>query len=248
MNSIRLYLCLVVLVASLTSCSNSKKEITEKQLFENVLLKYGTTQFKNSKINFTVSDLEYEMIHDSILTFNTVIRNVDTTNYRATYKNGLIEYYVNNKKLENDQYLRKVLDLKLDAFLFLTSIPHTLTTNDVSFQKMEDIKIRKKTYYTLYAKILQEAPSTYDEFYLYIDKEQFTIAYQAEKHALSGGHPIFKKYYNHRNIKGIGFSDYYTFALSKDTTNLDKMYTLYQAANLREIEDIKLKNIKVEVN
>lgn len=241
----RSYLLLLVLLYSVLSCSDKKKDITTEELFSKVLIQYGNDYFKNSKIHFWVNDLEYEMNHNDNIIFNSVTRVVDTIHYKATYTNGFIEYYINNQKLEDDQYLRKVLDLKLDAFLFLTSIPHTLTTNDVTLTKLEDTNIRKEIYYTLYAKILQEAPDIYDEFYLYINKETFQIEYQAEKHTLSGARPVFKRYYNHRTIDGINFSDYYTFGILRDTFSLDKMHILYEYANLKEIDNTVLDSINV---
>ncbi len=244
MQKIKLYLLIAILLCFI-SCLEKQNNISTEELFSKILTQYGNDHFKNSKIHFWVDDLEYEMNRDGNIIFNSVTRQVDTINYKATYKNGFIEYYINNQKLEDDQYLRKVLDLKLDAFLFLTSIPHTLTTNDVTLTKLEDTKIRKEIYYTLHAKILQEAPDKYDEFYLYINKQTFQIEYQAEKHALSGGRPTFKRYYNYRTIDGIGFSDYYSFGILRDTFNLEKMHVLYEYANLKEIDNTVLDSINV---
>lgn len=239
------YILLFIVPILVGSCqSNAEQEPNGKTIIERSITVYGGEPFFNSVVKFQVDDLHYNLIRKDHLTDFTVNRMKDSMDLMGRYRNGLLEYYVDGQLQEMGTYNLRILRGKLDGFTYMNSVPHVLIQNAITLTRQDDITIRNKSYWVVEALWTKIEGQEQDRLYLYIQPETYQIHYTSEQLEITGGNPIFKRYLNFREVNGLLFSDYYSFAL-KDSISLDKVYQKYELADLRELEHIQLTNIEV---
>ncbi|PQB04951.1 DUF6503 family protein [Aureitalea marina] len=242
----RLKNLLFILISSLLiACGQEhKNEISAQQIIERSIESYGGEAFFNSVVSFEVDDLKYNLIRKDHITDFTVSRLKDSMDLVGRYQNGLLEYYVDGELQELGTYNLRILRGKLDGFTYMNSIPHILIQNAITLTRMADVTIRNKPQLVVEAKWLKIEDQDQDILYLYLDPETYRINYTAEQLEVTGGYPQFKRYFNFQEVNGLLFADYYSFA-RKDSVELDKMYQRFELADLRELDQINLKDIEV---
>ena len=242
---------IIVLFLTFTSCRDDATQINAKQLLEKTIIASGGDKFFNSKIQFDLDILHYDIYRKNNISNFEITRQVDSIVYKATYNNGDMAYYVNDEKQEKSMSSILFLNTYLKGFIYLSSIPHILKQNSVLLSRLNDVKIENTNYYTLYVtyKELEDYPQAQDEFYLYINPETNYIDFYAQKHYLTGDKMLFKKAINSRTINGIRFSDYKVLYLKSKTNNyaLKEFYKLYNKNELTTHGEIKFQNVEVEL-
>lgn len=243
---IKLTLCLA-LATLLVSC-NSEPEITGQDILDRAIEVSGGEQFFHSTISFDASGMHYTMERDGHLSNFTAERQVDTTYYKATYRNGYQQYFVNGVEQEESFSSRKFISSRIDGFLYLMSIPHVFDQTAVIVERMEDVLIRRKTYQVIhitFTKLPEDDPG--NEFYLYIDPETGFVEFSAEKFDLDGETNLLRKAFNPRTINGIRIVDYKMFTTSDTSMQLADYYKAYDIPNLTPLPDLTFTNVEVEL-
>lgn len=238
---------IVAIILLLFSCNN-EQSLSGEDLLNRAIEVSGGDSFFHSTISFDAQGMRYTMERDGNIANFTSERQVDTTYYKATYRNGYQQYFVNGVEQEESFSSRKFISSRLEGFLYLTSIPHVFNQTAVIVNRKEDVVIRNKTYQVLhitFTKLPEDDPG--NEFYLYIDPVSGYVEFRAEKLDLDGETNLLKKAYNPRIIEGIRFVDYKVFTTRDTTMLLSDYYKAYDIPNLIPIGDIEYTNIEVEL-
>ena len=232
------------------SCNNDSNSLTAKQLLKKSISVYGGNNFNNSIIAYDVDVLHYEVFRKNNISNFTLTRQIDTTFFKATYENGTMEYFVNNNKQEIIPSTFTFLNLYLDGFVYLSSIPHVFNQNAVKLKKLEDVIIKDKKYLVIHVKFTKTTEDDPEnEFILYIDPNTYYVDYYVERFNFSIKSGIyFKVAKNIRIIKDITFADYFVLTPKTKGIILTEIYKLYNKNNLEELDPIEYTNITVELN
>lgn len=237
----------ILLSISRCDSKNTSKQslLDAHDMFEALKKSYGGDIFLHSIKNFNVYDFKYVLKNSGYKTDFSLTRTVDTTTYTSIYRNGYIQLFINDVLQEDNSFDRRIIDVKLDAFSFLTSVPHSLTGNEYTFSHLKDVVIRNKDYYTLLVRSTPIFDQPLDQYILYINPDTKIIDYMAYYHHISGSFNKFRRYYNHQVIDSIRFADYYEFTNDNDTIPLDQIYKSFNSATLRQLDHIQYSNIQI---
>ena len=146
---------------------------------------------------------------------------------------------------EPGTYSQRVLNTKVDGFVYAFSLPFVLDQNAVRLSRDADVVIRRKNYHVLHATFAQTDDGHDDEFYLYIDPETFLVEFYAMRYYYAGNNNLFRRLYNSRVVNGLRFADYYSFAATDSDIPLGDLYKYYTVPQLREIQHIQYTDIEV---
>ena len=246
-----LFLSFILLLGCESNKSSSEDDA--KALLAEVLEVYNTDDFFKSTITFNTDELEYTLKRDGYISNFQLIRRVDTITYKATYNNGQRRYYINDSLQEESNHGNLFIDIKLEGFCYLFSLPREFDRNHVKLNMGEDVVIKKKNYHTLnvsFTRVSEDDPN--DEFILYVEPETKYVKYYAEYYSLApGDRKAFKVAHNFRTIEGILFADYFALTPTRDnfqTAQLNDLYELYNANDLDELESLIYENIEVTLH
>lgn len=242
---------LITLLVLTTSCE--QKVSYQPNNGWNYLIKlqehYGIKPYYNSNVSYNINgDLDYTVKRYKNLSYYTMQRTANNITYLSTYKNGHIEYYINDTLQDSGSYSRIFMDSKLDAFVFNSGIPSTLNGNNLLVDSLTSTLIRNKNYITLHIHTKPiEGLEDFSEYYLYVNDQTKNIEYMAINDKLTNPvNLVFRRMYNHRNINGILFSDYYSFVpLDDSIVAINELYKNFNKVNLKELENIEYQNIEV---
>lgn len=239
---------LIVLVSCDYQSSQNKISKDGRGYLNEVRETYGSDKVFHSTISFNINkDLFYTVTRDNHISKYTMSREAKGNTYYTTYDNGFIQYYINDSLQDDKTYSKTFFNVKLDGFVYTSSIPHILNGTDILVDSLPSVMIRNTLYNVLYIHTKPIPDIIVDKFYLYINPENKYIEYIAQEYHLTHPKPIFKRYYNHRIINGILFSDYYRFMPVNPETPLDSLYILFNNVQLEEIEGTKYNNIEVRL-
>ena len=238
---------LLLIAVFILSCKEEMKTLAAEEILSYSIESSGGEDFMNSSISFNIDDFNYQIIRQGNIQDFQVVRQVDTIQYKAIYKNGYSAYFINDINQEEIAHSRKFIETRLEGETYIFSIPHVFKQNATIVSKMEDVYIDQKKYYSLHItfKVIEDDPE--DEFYLYIDQETFLVDYYAYKFDLTGNRRLFKKAINRKNIEGIAFTDYWAFSSPVDSTALKDLYKLYNIKSLQGLAKIEYQNIAVKL-
>ena len=231
----------------LSSCTQTQnKDLTATALLFKTMEAHGAEAFYDSQIEFYHDISKYTVNYSREgRTNNSIERQVNNIDYKATYNNGLMQYYINDSLQPSTSYNNKILNTRLDAFLYTFSIPHVFNTNDVNASLLADATINKKTYHSLNIKF-KEIEGVYDDhFILYIDPGTYLIKYMAIDHLITGEVKQFRRYVNFRTIQDIVFADYYIFTPSENSVELHQLFERFNSRDISEKGQVILDSIRI---
>lgn len=240
---------LLMIITLFASCKNENKTLDVNtdplELFDKLLDNYGGSKFWTSTSTFNYGDIYYTALRNNNILESSMSINGDGKNYLATYKNGFSEYFIDSIPQNDNNYKSIFIDSKLDAFIYLLSIPHSLSGTDVALNNKDNVLIKGKSYNVLHAKYKVDPNQTGDEFYLYIDTDELKIKFIAYHYKLSGAMNKFRAYDNFRIENGIVFTDYDDYISSSPETPLEEFYKLFNEDKLKLKDSVALTNIEV---
>jgi len=242
---IRFISVLFVLVI-LASCQD--KSYNAQDILNTSIQRYGGENFQNATVRFKMRDLDYTMARKNGVPDFSVTRTLDTVSYKAIYKSGFQAYYIDGVEQEETIFTRRFINSKLEGLLYLFSIPHVFNQNAVIAERLEDVIIRKQSYYTVHITFTKVEGEPENEFYLYIHPETFYVDFFTEKYDLTSKRVLFKKAIHTRVVDGFVFSDYKLFDDPTGTMELSEFYKGYNEATLNPLNDLIYTNITVELN
>lgn len=213
------------------------------ELLNKMISTYGGTAFNNSTISYDVNGVSYRVKRRDHLLNSTLTREANGKTYVATYSNGHIEYFIDGVKQKDDTYKRFFFDVKLDAFIYLNSIPHVLNQNAVILKTLPDpIKNNGLSFSVIHVSFKDDSNN---EIYLYVDNTTNLLAFSVEKYGLQQTNPVLKEFRNFRYINGLLFADYSTFSMKENELPIEVYFNNFINGNMEKIEDYNFKNIEV---
>ncbi len=240
----QLYYTFLCFISLFVACADSNNTLTAEEVLDFSIKNSGGDTYLNSHIKFNVGDLDYHFYrHKNIIEYQ-LTRVVGSMTYLATYHNGQYAYLVNDQEQIQTTQSRKFIETQLDGFAYAFYIPHLFNENHVLTQRLDDVKIDKKDYYTLRITFKDYEGSPNDQFYLYINKDTGLVDFYTEKMHINGDSNLFKKALNWRERNGLMFADYHIFK-SADTVPLEDVYKYYNNKTIEYVKATKIENIIV---
>jgi len=238
---------LILFGGLLTSCKTDvEPELNGIQLLDKSIEASGGSIFNDSNVSFQIKHRKYQAYRNKhIARFSIETKNLNNEIHKATYANGFPEYFINNEKIPTNPNIQRYVNLRLEAVMYLSGIPHVFKQNGVITTRQEDVVIDEQDYFVLNITFPEGEGLPDDEFYLYINPETFYVDFYAEKYKLNGNEPTFVRLYNHRIVNSLLFADYYTFSPKEDSTLLSEIHTFYSKKDINERKHVQYTNIEV---
>lgn len=231
-------------VFAFISCAE-KPTLTAEQILSKSIEATGGKKFYNSTIRFEADNLHYTLERKNHITNFTAERLKENDSMKAVYNNGQISYYLNGVYQEPGTYSQRILNTKVDGFVYAFSLPFVLDQNAVRLSRDPDVTIRRQNYHVLHATFAKTEDGHDDEFYLYIHPETFLVEFYAMRYYYAGGKNLFRRLYNSRMVDGLRFADYYSFTATESDIPLGDLYKYYSVPQLREVQHVQYTNIEV---
>jgi hypothetical protein len=229
----------------LNSCGDTKQELDALTLLDKSIEASGGEHFYNSVSTFVVNQFNYTVQRNGIEQHLIVTSEARNTRYRAEFNKGQRTYYVDDSLVSNTGLNTRFIDVNLEGFIYLLSVPHLLKTNASIYERKPDVVIQKKTYYTVKVTFTVVEGLPQNEFYLYIDPETFLVDFFAANYELAKGTNNFYRMVNRREVNGLSYFDYYSFTAESEDIALESLYKSFNALTIRETNYVQLKDIKV---
>ena len=237
-----LYLFTILLI---NSCVDSQQELDAQTLLDKSIDASGGEDFYNSVSTFVVNQFNYTVKRNGTDQHLIVTSEARNTRYRAEFNKGQRTYYVNDSLVSNTGLNTRFIDVNLEGFIYLLSVPHLLKTNASIYERMPDVVIQKKSYYTVKVSFTVVEGLPQNEFYLYIDPETFLVDFFAANYDLAKGTNNFYRIVNRQEVNGLSYFDYYSFTAESEDITLESLYKSFNALTIREINYVQLKDIQV---
>ncbi len=241
----------ILISINFASCKEYQKNqdgelLDGKTILEKCIENHGGSIFNSSNIKLTTNDIDYEMVNYQYKVKYSMRKFFNKDLHVVNYDRGYVQYFINDSLRNSNAYNNFVVNTRLDNFLYLLSIPFNLDFNGTITERLEDVTIRSKDYYSIHISFpkIEDVPE--NEFILYIDKESFQMSFLALKYNILGSSISFRRFMNPRTVDGVMFQDYISFTPKEDSNaTLQDLYIEYNKATLKDAKPIKLKKISV---
>lgn len=243
-----LTLSLIILIFSCkkeSQSTNSNSKAGEKLLLK-AIQHSGEDVFNNSKIKFQIKDLDYTIYRHNNVVDYTLLRAHKGINYKGTYNNGLLQYFINDTLQPTSAHSKRFLESRLEGFINQFSVPHLFNHNSVHINKEDNVIIDGIDYYTLnitFTRLNETDPE--DGFVIYINPETYYVDYYVEKQSITGEVVRFRKAINTRVINGLKISDFIVYSSKDREIPLTNVYKQYLEEKLVAYDTTRYNNITV---
>lgn len=239
-----------ILVLSCLSFSCKQKaavpQDNPQEILTRAIQRHGGVAYYNNKISFAIEDTRYTSAFPNKRALYTMERDYNDVNNKVLYDGGYLKYYKNDSLQKEDSFPYKIIERSLYGTLYGLSIPHILDSKEYSFNRLEDVTIRSKLYYTIKATSYDILEEKDNEIILYISQDDYTLEYLALDYNAIALQKQFRRFTNTRTIKDILFQDVMIFVSQDSTLTLDNYYTHFNNPKLKHTKTIELKDIQVE--
>jgi len=238
---------LSLLFLSLLSCKDSQTETKTEgvSVLQECIEAHGGQKFKKAIIHFEVGDTHYKMKHEGDRKFYKMTKSFDNGVHEVTYDQGLIQYFINDTLQDNATYNNRIVSMRLDGFLYTSSIPHYFNANDVLVSKLKDVTIRSEKYTVLHITFKEIPNLPKNEFVLYLNRKTHIIEYMALRYEHLMSQLQFRRMTNPREVGGVLFQDFTPFTPLDENVLLLDLYKKYNNAELNNLKPVTYSNINV---
>lgn len=233
--------CLFVCCKPKTSHSPS----TAQELLSKTISHHAASSYQDKQLTFTIGDATYTSSFKEQKALYTMTRTFNNVRNHVIYDGGYLKYYKNDSLQSDDSFPYQIIERSLYGLLYSQSIPHNLTSNDITLSVLEDVTIRSKPYYTLQATSKDYQENKNNIIILYISKENYRIEYLALDYNALALTPQFRRLTNPRRINDVLFQDTTIFVSQDSILPLQEFYTHFNVPRLKHTKNIVLENINV---
>lgn len=245
-------LSMLIVLMSLTSCQNTKKqtektssEISEVQSIVDKAIKFsGTEAYKNFKISFDFRD--YQLTSEATCEGFKFSREKNDT--LDVYKNSGLKRFVSGKEVKvADSTAFKVSEAINSVFYFM-QLPMRLNDGAVIKELKGSQTFGNQSYHLVEVKFKKEGGGVdHEDVYMYwFNKENYAMDYFAYKFKVNDGGIRFRAAKNPQKIKDVRFVDYDNYKPESKNENLENLLKLYHQDQLIKVSEIENVNIKVD--
>lgn len=253
----KLHFSAIVLVAFwLFSCggNNTKQSTVETgqgdEIVANAIRAMGgeildraeiTFDFRDQSLSYYNFDGEFRYTRQFPDTAGNLITDTLTNDDFIRYKNG--------KKLHLTSHEKEALQGGVNSIIYFAFLPYRLHDPAVIKEYIEQVTIKGKTYEKVKVTFHQEGGGTdhEDVYYYYFDPADYSLDYLAYDFHVNEGGIRFRSGYNERTIKGVTVRDYINYSADPDSVDYSRIEDYYNNDVLKELSQIELKNIVLEV-
>jgi hypothetical protein len=247
------YIILFLFSALLFNCNNSPtKEMSAQDIIDTSIEVMGGEQLDSSYIEFAFRDKYYTAYrHKGIYQLSREF--VDSINSAAIaikdeLSNNGFERIANKKIVTVPDSMATKYSASVNSVHYFSVLPYGLNDAAVIKNRIDDVTINDKNYYTIQVTFQQEGGGEdFEDVFLYwIHKDSFRLDYLAYSYNEDDGKGVrFREAYNERTINGIRFVDYNNYRPKSALVKLQELPKLFQSGELDLLSKIELKNIKV---
>ncbi|GEO07300.1 MULTISPECIES: DUF6503 family protein [Adhaeribacter] len=253
----RYLLGLLLLIAVLTGCNshNSGKEaVFEKStndpqaIIDKAIAAHGGDKFLQLQVAFDFRDKHYEASRQDGLYSYTRSFTDSTGQVKDVLTNKSFTRTINGQVKDLPAERVKAFSASVNSVIYFALLPFGLNDPAVQKQYLGSATIKQIPYHKIKVTFKQEGGGTdfQDEFLYFINQKSFTMDYFAYTYVTDGGGIRFRQAINPRKVEGILFQDYINFE-PLDTINFWKIEQAFTADQLKELSNIELKNIRINI-
>ncbi|WP_420387275.1 DUF6503 family protein [Roseivirga sp.] len=241
---------LAITLLSIYSCGQKSEELTVDQVIEKAVDAHGGDRYDNMEVQFDFRNRHYRAkITNGEYVYE---RTFQSENGWVTdiWSNKKFKRMIDEKEIHLDRESMQTYRTATNSVIYFALLPFNLDDPVVNRQLMRSVEIKGEPYYKVeitYGEMGGEKEDFENVYVYWIHKERFTMDYLAYSFNINGGGVRFREAYNAREVEGIRFQDYRNYTIDEDypAQELDYAYT---TDKLRLVSDIKLENVKVELN
>jgi len=231
--------------------SQSSKDISnpEQSIADNILAQsikaHGGEKYNTAHYSFTFRKKQYTFENNNDQYEYKVISTKNGIRAENTLNNVGLTRTVNGKMESLDEKKITGYSGGLNSVIYFATLPYKLQDPAVNTKYIGETTIKEKNYHVLEITFdkVGGGKDHDDEFYYWINQDDFRIDYLAYNYAVNKGGVRFRSAYNTRIVDGILFQDYVNYKAEVGTplAGLPKLYEqdALKKLSLIETEDVK---------
>ncbi len=242
-------LFLLVSILLLTSCNQTKKQLTAQQIVDTTIEKACQGNCDKATVSFTFRDFGYTSIRNQGDYKYTRLRKDSIGFVRDELSNAGFKRFINEAPIiVADTTAVKISDA-VNSVHYFSQLPYGLNAAAVKKELTGETNIKNELYFKIKVTFGQEGGGTDfdDEFLYWIHKTNFTVDYLAYSYATNGGGIRYREAYNPRVIEGIRFVDYNNYKPSNLEFSLDELSVFFEKGALKLLSKIETENVRVSI-
>lgn len=249
MKNYSLYCLLFFGFVGLESCDEKTQRLTADQVIQKAIDRHGGLKYDNMEVEFDFRKRHFRAkITNGEYVYERSFRSKEGW-VTDVWSNDKFKRMIDEQEVKLNQENMRTYKTATNSVIYFALLPFNLDDPVVNRQLMRPVKINDQTYYKVemtYGK--NGGGEDFENVYVYwIHKENFTIDYLAYSFNINGGGVRFREAYNPREVNGIRFQDYKNYTIYKDFPAQELDYA-FQTDQLKQISDIKIENVKVNLN
>ena len=211
---------------------------------------HGGHRYDNMQVQFDFRNRHYRAkISDGEYVYERTFQS-DNGWVTDVWSNKKFKRLIDQKEIKLNSEDMQSYRTATNSVIYFALLPFNLDDPVVNRQLMRSVEIKGEPYYKVeitYGEMEGEKEDFESVYVYWIHKEKFTMDYLAYSFNINGGGVRFREAYNAREVEGIRFQDYRNYTIDEDYPAQELDYA-FVTNKLHLVSDIKLENIKVQLN
>jgi hypothetical protein len=236
---------LLLILSACNGVMNDPQKIIDKTI-DNA----GGIKYLKSTIEFDFRGRHYKAVrNDGLFSYERIFSENENTIHDYLTNDGF-KREINNQIAKVADTMKTKYSSSVNSVVYFALLPYGLNDASVNKKLIGESIIDDKPCYKIKVTFSAEGGGEdyEDEFYYWIDKNDFSINYMAYSYEEGKGIGFrFRKAFNKRKVNGILFIDYINYKPKAeiDFTLIDEHYL---KGELEKLSKIELENIQVNLN
>ncbi len=239
----------VVLIVGLVWSCGEEEDLTDPSVIVNKSIEsHGLNNLVGKSVSFDFRGRNYR-----------AERQTDSYIYYRIWKDSL--GLVTDKLINSSEFSRDLGGINIEvgdtwgtkysnsinSVLYFFQLPYGLNDPAVNKSFLGEVQVKGQTYYLIKVTFKQEqgGEDFQDEYFYWINKNDFKVDFLAYNYITEGGGVRFREAFNRREIGGMHFQDYRNYKPDSKTTPLEELDNMFEAGELELLSEILSENISV---
>lgn len=237
----------LVLLITMVSCKNSKKEtITAQAIINSSIKAAGGTLYETKNVAFGFRGLMYQLepndgkkvMRRTTVNDSLVIEDVVSQDFKR---------YINKTNVVVPDSMAIKYTNSINSVFYFALLPYGLNDAAVKKEYLGEVSIKEKEYYKVKVTFYEEnGGEDFEDVYVYwFNKNTYLPDYLAYKFYTDGGGMRFRAAYNERYVSGVRFVDYENYTPKSNEVSVMQLDSLYHTNQLQLLSKIELNTINL---
>ncbi|MCK0156591.1 deoxyribose-phosphate aldolase [Cellulophaga sp. F20128] len=237
----------LVLLITMVSCKNSKKEtITAQAIINSSIKAAGGTLYETKNVAFGFRGLMYQLepnegkkvMRRTTVNDSLVIEDVVSQDFKR---------YINKTNVVVPDSMAIKYTNSINSVFYFALLPYGLNDAAVKKEYLGEVSIKGKEYYKVKVTFYEEnGGEDFEDVYVYwFNKNTYLPDYLAYKFYTDGGGMRFRAAYNERYVSGVRFVDYENYTPKSNEVSVMQLDSLYHTNQLQLLSKIELNTINL---